>query len=689
MARRSKTRAKSIRPVRRMPDRRPAAAVPVVEPKSRSQWLALGSILAITALVYLRSLGNGFVSDDRFMTEGNPHIGEWSFLWKSLISEEWWFRATPGSRYKPLVDIWFGLDYHIFGLNPPGWHATSIAVHLIAVWLVFEIAARLTRDRQTGLLAALVFALLPVHTAAVAWISAISLLLGAVFEFAAFYAFITRDVAPRRNLILALTLYAAALGSHESAVAFPALVGLYVFFFESRRPTASDSRTAGELWQQLQLTLMRTAPFLAEALLYMVVRRLVLGFFVLHTVSGSTTQTLLTIPRVLMTYLLVLPALSTAGFAHRQLMVTDPQQAIFVTSAFSPDFWVPVLALATLAAGFVFLVRRSGRRGLYLFCAGWILIAIAPLLNLKGIVHEMFVQDDYLYLASLGWCVMFADFVIHAARRWAGARQRLVWGGAAVLLALYAVTVWSAQGLWHDNGALFARCVKVFPEAVSCHSALGAFYKLNGNLTLAEREFSEAIRLDPEASAYSLFHLGGTHAMQGKYAQASDEMARAIGQTGGAGIADYLILARTADLAGELDRVEKALNAIEALPGGREEAALARAEMKIAHNDPAGAETILQGLTASNPADDEVWSTLGLALLSQKRYEQALSAYQRAAKLSPNDNLPHFFLAKIFHLMGRDQEALAQCRLALALEPNDGMTKALMAQIAPGLRSSR
>src|SRR5208282_708400 len=103
---------------------------------------------------------------------------------------------------------------------------------------------------------------------------------------------------------------------------------------------------------------------------------------------------------------------------------------------------------------FIFLVRRSGRRGLYLFCAGWILIAMAPLLDLKGIVPEMFVQDDYLYLASLGWCVMYADFVIRATRRWTGAQRQLVCVGATMLLALYAGTVWSAQGLWHDNRAL-------------------------------------------------------------------------------------------------------------------------------------------------------------------------------------------------------------------------------------------
>src|SRR5208282_3237613 len=150
-----------------------------------------------------------------------------------------------------------------------------------------------------------------------------------------------------------------------------------------------------------------------------------------------------------------------------------------------------------------------------------------------------------------------------------------------------------------------------------------------------------------------------------------------------------LMLARVAELAGQTDRVEAALKDAESLPGGREQAALFRAEIKIVHGDFLGAEAIARGLTSTDPDNDEAWSTLGLALSSQKRYQPAVSAYQRAAELSPNDNLPHFFMARIFHQMGRDQEALEQCRLALALEPNDGTTKALMAQIALGLRGSR
>ncbi|MGO8909120.1 MAG: hypothetical protein ACLQDM_07335, partial [Bradyrhizobium sp.] len=191
----------------------------------------LGGILLGTLLVYLRCLGNGFVYDDRAAIRENDYIGQWSFLWKVLLHDQWWSGSTSdlpeSSRYRPLSNIWFGVNFHLFGLDPVGWHLATIAVHLAAVWLLFRLALRLTGDRQVSLLACLLFAAMPVHVQAVVWISAIGLLLTATFEMGALVLFASR-AGSRFKLPLAMALYAGALLSHESAVAFPALIGLYV-----------------------------------------------------------------------------------------------------------------------------------------------------------------------------------------------------------------------------------------------------------------------------------------------------------------------------------------------------------------------------------------------------------------------------------------------------------------------------
>ena len=116
--------------------------------------LMLDGVLLLTMLVYLRCLGNGFVFDDHEMIVINRYLGQWSFLWKSLVNDSWWFRdplhLPQSSYYRPLQDIWLGIHYQLFGLVPGGWHATMIALHLAAVWMAFKIASRLTGDLAHG-----------------------------------------------------------------------------------------------------------------------------------------------------------------------------------------------------------------------------------------------------------------------------------------------------------------------------------------------------------------------------------------------------------------------------------------------------------------------------------------------------------------------------------------------------------
>ncbi len=653
----------------------------------------LGGVLLVTILVYLRALGNGFVYDDRTKIRVNDYIGQWSFLWQSLLHDEWWFQSTGdlpwSSRYRPLSDIWFGLNYHLFGLNPAGWHAATLGVHLIAVWLLFRLALRLTGDRPVSLLACLLFAVMPVHVQAVVWTSAIGLLLAATLETGALCLFASR-AGSRFKLPLALILYAGALLSHESAVAFPGLIGLYVFLLESAADAENGKQSIDSPWPRARRALAAMSPFAAAMLLYLIARRLVLGAFINTTNSVlpvGAARVLMTIPRVVLTDLAVMIAPSTAGLAHRQLFVSSPGSVDFVRSPASLDFLGPVAVLAVLALVFLRSVRNHPRRRLYLFCAGWILIAIAPMMNLGAITHFLEVQDDYLYLASAGWCVMFGDCVVRFVRAGRSMRRNLAWTAIAALVAVYLATVWSLEPVWHDNRALFARCIEDLPEAVVCHGALGVALKLEGDLPGAERELTEAIHLDRIGIWTWPFDLAQTYGREGRFAEACAELDRSIKMSAEADARDYVMLAKFRDLAGQSALSEAALKRAEAEPDGIERAGLARAEIRMWHRDDAGAEAILRGLAARYPGNYQVWDEMGAALADQKRYDESLSDYKRAIDLEPNEMLPRLFTAKLLHSMGRDREALEQCRAALAIEPNDGDAQALAAGLERSLRT--
>jgi hypothetical protein len=104
--------------------------------------LLLGGILIATVLIYLRSLGNGFVSDDMRAIVNNAGIGKWSFLWQSFLHDLFWGgNSSPVPEYRPLDEIWFAIHWHL-GVGPAVWHATQIGLHLISVYMVYKIALR-------------------------------------------------------------------------------------------------------------------------------------------------------------------------------------------------------------------------------------------------------------------------------------------------------------------------------------------------------------------------------------------------------------------------------------------------------------------------------------------------------------------------------------------------------------------
>ncbi|MFZ0890516.1 MAG: hypothetical protein WA005_18905 [Candidatus Binataceae bacterium] len=369
----------------------------------------LGAVLLVAALTYLRCLGNGFVFDDQNLIVHNSAIGQWSFLWKSLTRDEYWFTNlgyVTRSRYRPLLLVWFWLNYHIFGLSPAGWHATAVAVHLVAVWMVFKVALRLTEDRQASLLAALLFALTPVHAQAVVWITALGVVFSTALGLAAFYLFTRRAEAWWRNWSAALALCAGSLLSHDSALVFPGLVSLYSFLYETDGPRAAPGPMS--VWARIRGALLSGAPFAIEVLLYLVVRWLVLGFVVTGSAhppnSLSNAQAMLTLPGVLVTYLVMLAVPWLAGPDHRVLVVQSP------TSAW---FYLPVAGLVALGGVFLVALRNHPRRRLYLFCAGWVGVALLPMMDLK-VLYQL-VSDTYLYLPSVGWCVLLGDWVVRFA----------------------------------------------------------------------------------------------------------------------------------------------------------------------------------------------------------------------------------------------------------------------------------
>ncbi|MGA3181181.1 MAG: hypothetical protein ABSF38_12625, partial [Verrucomicrobiota bacterium] len=110
----------------------------------RKTWLiCLGLALAVLA-AYQPLWHCGFVDfDDIDYVAANPALQQ-GLSWPGLV---WAFTTLHCSIWHPLTWLSYLVDFQIYGMNPAGYHATSLLLHLANSILLFLLLQRLTKAR--------------------------------------------------------------------------------------------------------------------------------------------------------------------------------------------------------------------------------------------------------------------------------------------------------------------------------------------------------------------------------------------------------------------------------------------------------------------------------------------------------------------------------------------------------------
>ncbi|HVN63733.1 MAG TPA: tetratricopeptide repeat protein [Candidatus Binataceae bacterium] len=659
----------------------------------RAARTGIAVLLAATALVYSRSLANGFAYDQQVTLTDNRLIGQWSFIWKSLTHDEWWFydpRHLPqSSYYRPLPSIWVALNFHLFGLHPWLWHMAMAALHLAVVWLVYRVALRLADDALTALAAAALFAFSPLNAEAV--IFAFSPPIVAAFELGAFAFYLARansradDVRRVRWMALSLSLFGAAVLTHESAVVLPALIGTHAYLFGRRDTRARTQRetkaaAAARTAEKLSAAISAAWPYALEVGAYLCLRLWVLGFSVYpNSLNRSVALgSLLRIPAAIVEYLTLLAMPWRAAPAHALTTVGG----IGVSG-----FLEPCAFLALAGTGGYLLLRRNPRRRLYLFCSAWFLIALAPMLNVLADPRaQSIIHDRYVYLPSVGLYLIVADIAVRFARR-----RHLpafpVTVAAAGLLAAEAALLFQTQHFWHDDITLFRACIENSPNEEIWHNRLGIALYANGDFAEARREFDLARKLNPR-DGWNYYNMGRIDEnlvrLTGKIEdaqRAESELTEGIMRMPVPPLEAYGELAMSAAVAGDRKAAEAALERADKVEGGADLAATARAQVNFWYHNYPGVEAAMREMLKREPDNPQALVILGRALSEEHRNAEAIAVLEHAASVAPSDSSLHYVVAYGLHELGRDEDARKECTIALGLAPMDPRVRALMAAL--------
>src|SRR5262245_10648359 len=214
---------------------RPPAAAAAITPNTRRQvLLATLGVLALALWAYGPALHAGWIWDDDLFITINASVKAPGGLWDIFFG---FYRDVKRGgalvvktyQYYPLVYGSFWLEHELFGLEPMGYHALNVLLHLLNAWLVFRLARRLAIP-GAGFVAAL-FALHPMMVESVAWVSERKNVLSGFFYLAAFLAYLRFDDDRRpRWWAASFLLFLCALLSKTVTATLPCALLLAVYW---------------------------------------------------------------------------------------------------------------------------------------------------------------------------------------------------------------------------------------------------------------------------------------------------------------------------------------------------------------------------------------------------------------------------------------------------------------------------
>lgn len=437
-------------------------SVAVAYRPSAAWWL----VLAAAVLPYLGSLGGEMVAGDLEFIADNPVMRSPTIV-RDAFTHSYWYAGDAQAKapyYRPLVVLLDWFDHARFGPAPAGYHVTNLLLHALCCLLVLCLGRQVLPVGPAAVIAAVAFAVHPIHVHSVAYISGRTSMLATLF------------VLPSVGLAIesARRAQAGRSGEWVARVGAALLAALALLAKESAAPLPALSAGALLLlWPEPRALLRRHWPLLAMllcvVLAYLALRGTVLGQL------GSTRKPLW--------YRLdgvsaVLSMAKIVGFYPQKLLWPGGLSYLppFVPALRPSDAagiaWLGVLGLTT---GWV--LYPTGRHGMARYWTFWLLASLLPVCGIFSL--EYFVKEHHAYLPAVGFCMLLG---LGCARLFAGFEARGRATGVALgwaVLALSGLALGGATAVhartFSGQRALYGRVVALegeIPEAAFEHLAM-------------------------------------------------------------------------------------------------------------------------------------------------------------------------------------------------------------------------
>jgi tetratricopeptide (TPR) repeat protein len=452
------------------------------------KYLAVLFIIVAVLACYAPALRDGFVWDDTALILRDPLIRSWRLIPEGF-NHFLFIDATASDFYRPIQRLTCTLEYAAFAFSPTPFHFTSIALHAAAALAFFFLAEELVglfdvasnKRRTIAFFAALVWAIHPVHNAAVVYISGRADPLAAVFGFVGLHLILrTRRVSRGASLLLWTGATAALLLSalsRETGLIFP-LIALALFALQRNWSALVTTAVAGVFVATIYLSLRMAAEHVPP-------------------------PTLRPPPPLVVRPIMVARAIAEyAGLIAFPLNLHMERDIDIHPSSFAPASWtaaawreLQTLLGLVLIAALVYWAIRARKRNPPVFTA-LVLAAISYLpvsgvftLNASVAEHWIYVPSAFLFLAATLQC---------ASADWRRSAFRFAQAAIALWLAFLGIRTCVRTFDWKDQRTFVEQTIAAGGDSARMLINLGELDLNEGKLPDAAVHLHAALQKQPD-----------------------------------------------------------------------------------------------------------------------------------------------------------------------------------------------
>ncbi|MFA5093242.1 MAG: tetratricopeptide repeat protein [Candidatus Omnitrophota bacterium] len=436
--------------------------------------LVLILLSALCFLAYFNSLSNPFIWDDEALVVKNTLIRSVDNLPKAFTSDLY-FGVTSGSNfYRPVQTISYIFDYHFWQLHPFGYHLTNIILQIAVAFLVFLLIFSLLNNLAISIASAALFAVNPLHTEAVTYISGRAEMLMGFFVILSLLFFIRSQLKDTKKWLLfyGLSLFSFILGilSKEIAIVYPLVICGYIFYY-----------LRDKLKDRIYF-IKNVMPFFAVSAVYLILRLSYINFATLRAPSLTNVAwyvRLSVLPNVIFTYfkLLILPI---DLHMSRELVRPITVGGILLS----------IIFLAIVIFTCLHYLRYCQKRSVVSFMLFWSLVFFIPQSGIFPI--NAFVAEHFIYLSSISFFVLLA-YLLHKFLR-----LRLFILAVGLICLFYILLICGRNLEWKNPLVFYQKIIQYSPASFQGHNNLGLQYEYLGRFDDAQLEYKRALKIKPD-----------------------------------------------------------------------------------------------------------------------------------------------------------------------------------------------